>query len=299
MCGMQNGLKVGLALGGGGAKGLAHLGVLKVLEKSGIRFDYIAGTSFGAIAGAMYAQSPDMETIGPRIRAVLTSGAFRRTQLFIIKRHYEEKKRTNFISSIRSYIETELFFGISLRRSSFIRETDFVSHINALLEDLGIEEAVIPFVSVATDLTQGREVILSAGSIRKAVAASCAIPGVFPPITIGDLSLIDGGWVNPVPVSPVREMGADFVIAVDTAEDNESRRVYKTGLEIVLRGSEITRRLLSKINLEGADFVIRPKIDDIHWADFQRYEEVVQRGESAAMDSIDLLKQRLSERGIS
>ncbi len=290
---MSGRIKIGLALGGGGARGLAHLGVLEVLEREGIVFDAIAGTSFGAIAGAMYAQNVNIEQILRQVRHILTSKAFRRTQLFFIKRHYEEKKGTNFISNLKAYLETGMFFGISTRRPSLIREADFLYYINVLLDDCDIEQAKIPFVAVATDLASGREVVLSKGPIRRAVAASCAIPGVFPPIKMGELRLIDGGWVNPVPVSPLIQLGVDVTIAVDTAEDERTQRVYANGIEIALRASEITRRVLSMAETQKADIVIRPEIGRIHWSDFQLYEEAFKKGEEAATQKIDTLKRIL------
>ncbi len=290
---MSRRIKIGLALGGGGARGLAHLGVLKVLEREGIAFDFIAGTSFGAIAGAMYAQNVNIDHILQQVRHILTSKAFRRTQLFFIKRHYEEKKRTDFISNLKTYLETGLFFGVSIRRPSLIRESDFLDHISVLLDDCDIEQTKIPFVAVATDLASGRDVVLSKGPIRRAVAASCAIPGVFPPIAMGELRLIDGGWVNPVPVSPLIQLGADVTIAVDTTDDERAQRVYANGIEIVLRASEITRRILSRAETQKADIVIHPEIGGIHWSDFQRHEEAVKKGEEAALQKIDALKRIL------
>ncbi|MBI3805093.1 MAG: patatin-like phospholipase family protein [Nitrospirae bacterium] len=285
--------KVGLALGGGGARGIAHLGVLKVLESEGIAFDLIAGTSFGAIAGAMYAQYPNADLVRRRVCDYLRSESFRKTKLFFIKKHYEEEKRTSFIKNLKSYLQKGIFWGISLRRSSFISEQDYIDHISRLFEEKGIEETVIPFFAVAADLAYGNEVVLSEGPIRRAIAASCAIPGIFPPITIGDSKLIDGGWVNQVPVEPLIHRGADFVIAVDASEAPAEMRELASGLDIVLRAGEITRKILSTAQLAKADLVIRPDVGKLHWSDFWRVEEVIQRGEEAARAQVEELKRQL------
>ncbi|NKE71417.1 patatin-like phospholipase family protein [Candidatus Manganitrophus noduliformans] len=290
---MQKYFKVGLALGGGGARGLAHLGVLKVLESEGIELHLIAGTSFGAIAGAMYAQHPNADQVRQRACDYLSSESFRRTKLFFIKRHYEEEKRATFITNLKSYLQKGIFWGISLRRSSFISEQDYVAHISRLFDDKGIEETVIPFLAVAADLAHGREVVLSEGPIRRAIAASCAIPGVFPPITIGDAKLIDGGWVNQVPVDPLIQRGADFVIAIDASESTGTVRAFTSGLDIVLRASEITRRALSSSQLAKADVVIRPDVGQLHWSDFWRSDEAIRKGEEAAREKIEELKRLL------
>ncbi len=290
----MTGLKVGLALGGGGARGIAHIGVLKVLEAEGIQIHMIAGTSFGSIVGAMYAQNPAIEPLQQRVLAFLKSEAFRRTKIFFIKRHYEEKKNKSFMTNLKNYLQKGIFWGISLQRTSFISEDVFLFQMGQLLEDKPIEQTRIPFVAVATDLTNGREVVLSTGAIRKAVAASCAIPGVLPPIHMNGVQLIDGGWVNQVPVSPLQNQGVDVVIAVNISEEVETGTgVFDSGLDVVLRANEITRCILSNTQLNDVDFSIRPNIGDIHWSDFWRYDEAIQKGEAAARAAIKPLKQLL------
>lgn len=286
-------LKVGLALGGGGARGIAHIGVLKVLESEGINIHMISGTSFGSIVGAMYAQNPAILPLQEKVLAFLKSEAFRRTKIFFIKRHYEEKKNKNFMANLKTYLQKGIFWGISLQRTSFISEEVFLSQMGQLLEDKKMEESVIPFVAVATDLTNGVEVVLSKGPMRKAVAASCAIPGVLPPIHMNGVQLIDGGWVNQVPISPLREGGVDVVIAVNISEVAEPTEDFDSGLDVVLRADEITRMILSKTQLNTVDFLIRPDIGNIHWSDFWRYNEAIQKGEEAALAAIKPLKQLL------
>ena len=289
-------LKVGLALGGGGARGIAHIGVLKVLEAEGITVDAISGTSFGAIVGAMYAQSPHIDRLYHRVRSFLKSDRFRRTKIFFIKRHFEERKRKGFINNLRTYLEKGIFLGIALQGNAFISDTDFLSQISQLLDEKRIEETEKPFVAVATDLTNGEEICLSNGPVRQAVAASCAIPGVFPPVEIGGLQLVDGGWVNQVPVSPLLRMGIDFVIGVNIAEEEAPSETFSTGIDVVLRANEITRCVLSNLQLREADFVIRPELSAVHWSDFWRFDEAVRRGEAAAREAIKPLKQLLWKR---
>ncbi len=287
-------LKVGLALGGGGARGIAHIGVLKVLESEGIHLQMIAGTSFGSIVGAMYAQNPAILPLQKRVLAFLKSEAFRRTKIFFIKRHYEEKKSKSFMTNLKTYLQKGIFFGISLQRPSFISEDVFLSQMAQLLEDEPIEKTAIPFVAVATDLSNATEVVLSEGSIRRAVAASCAIPGVLPPIHVNGAQLIDGGWVNQVPVEPLQSSGVDVVIAVNISEEVEAGdKVFDSGLDVVLRANEITRSVLSNKQLRDVDFSIRPEIGDIHWSDFWRYDEAIAKGEEAARAAIKPLKQLL------
>ncbi len=286
-------MKVGLALGGGGARGIAHIGVLKVLEEEGIQVDGISGTSFGAIVGAMYAQNPDASQLEHRVLDFLNSSAFRRTKIFFIKRHFEEKKSKSFMTSVKSYLQKGIFWGVSLQKTSFITEANFLAQLAQVLDDRPIEETVIPFCAVATDLTNGKEVVLKKGPIQRAVAASCAIPGVFPPISIDNLQLVDGGWVNQAPVSPLLDLESDFLMAVTISEEEQGPKNFESGLDVVLRANEITRGILSNKQIEVADFVIRPEVGDIHWSDFWRFDEAMARGEKAAREAVHGLKRLL------
>ncbi len=289
----MTGLKIGLALGGGGARGIAHIGVLKVLEEEGIQIDGIAGTSFGAIVGAMYAQNPNADALQRRVIQFLNSDQFRRTKIYFIKRHYEEKKNKSFITNVKSYLQKGIFWGISLQRTSFISEQDFLSQMNQLLDNSQIEETTIPFCAVATDLTNGKPMVLSKGPIQRAVAASCSIPGVFSPITVDNSQLIDGGWVNQIPVSTLKDLHVDFTIAVNIAGEDKPKQNFVSGLDIVLRANEITRSILSDIQTQHADCMIRPELGNIHWSDFWRFDEAIEHGEKAARAIIKPLKRML------
>jgi len=293
---MSKFFRIGLALGGGGARGLAHIGVLKVLEEEGIPVDVMAGTSFGAIIGAMYAQTPSVRGLHERVLSFLFSPHFKRTKIFFIKKHYEEEKRVGFIWNLKTYLQRGIFFGISLQKNSFISERDFLENLSRLFDDKDIEDTVIPFMAVSADLIQGREIVLDRGPLRRAVAASCAIPGVFPPISIGDHKLIDGGWVNQVPVEPLVVWGADFIIAVDTSEDAPPVRSFGNGLDIALRAGDITRKVLSDLQLKKADVVLRPKIGNIHWADFWKMEDALKEGEAAAREKIEEIRRAMRKK---
>jgi len=289
----MNKMRIGLALGGGGARGIAHIGVLKVLEEEGIQVDAISGTSFGAIIGAIYAQNPNALELEHRVLDFLKSDAFRRTKIFFIKRHFEEKKNKSFMTNVKSYLQKGIFWGVSLQKTSFITEANFLAQLNEILDEGRIEETQIPFCAVATDLTNGQEVVLNQGPIQRAVAASCAIPGVFPPINIDGLQLVDGGWVNQAPVSPLCNLKSDFLMAVTISEEDEGPKNFESGVDVVLRANEITRCILSGKQIEMADFIIRPEVGDIHWSDFWRFDEAMARGEQAARESVQSLKRLL------
>lgn len=180
----KNGKKIGYALGGGGARGLAHIGVLKVLEENGIFPDVIAGTSIGALVGALYASG-------------LTAAEIEQLALHVDWRRLAPL--TDF----------------TLSRSGFIRGRRIVSLLQSILGPQSFSELRLPFACVATDIITGEEVVLRHGPVVDAVRATISIPGILTPARIGGRHLVDGGLVNEVPVSTCRQMGADYVIGVN------------------------------------------------------------------------------------
>jgi NTE family protein len=292
--------KVGLALGGGGARGLAHVGVLRAFQREGIEIDCIAGTSMGALLGAMYTQSLDCDAVLERFRKYLQSKEFRKTNPeFLQDSPFEESaSRGGIFHGFASLIKKGFFYSQSLRKRAPISEEDFAQNINLLLEDIRLEETRIPFAAVALDLNEGKEVVLRRGSMRMAVSASCAIPGILPPIKFEDRELVDGGWVDRVPVRPAREMGANLVIAVDVAEGIHEAGDLTTGLDIVLRTNEICQFTLSQQQLAEADIVIRPEMGGIHWSDFSHLDACVQAGEDATREKMPLIWSQMKRKKI-
>ena len=179
--------KIGLALGSGSARGWAHIGVIKALTEAGVRVDYIAGTSIGAVVGAVHAS----EKIGALENVVL---------------QFDWKQIVSFLDVV--FPKSGLIDGNKV--ADFVR-----SHV----VPGNIEDLTLSFCAVSTDLATGSEVVIQEGDVIEAVRASISVPGIFTPVKKGDMVLVDGGLVNPVPVSVVREMGADFVIAVDLNHD--------------------------------------------------------------------------------
>ena len=284
--------KIGLILGGGGTRGFAHLGVLKVLEQENIPIDLICGTSFGSLVGGLYASEPNADLVREKIIRFLKSPVFKHARLEFLKENFTQVKKSSFFNQIKSYFKRGLFYGISLNRGFFISAGELQKTLNGLIEDRKMEETRIPFYCVAADILSGAEVILSKGMMREAVAASCAIPGIFPPVKIGNMQLIDGGWVNRVPIEPALKNGATFTIAIE-ASNNLEPSDLKRGIEIVLRSSDMTRNVLSEIQLKQADVVIRPEVGHIHWAEFHRGAECYKAGEEAARKMVDSIKREI------
>lgn len=290
--------KIGVALGGGGARGLAHLGVLCALEREKISFDLLAGTSMGALVGGVYALTPRCDFVVERFRRYLESKEFQKANPDFLREPEQETTTTfkGIFHRFSTFIKKGVFYSQSLTRKAPISEEDFIQNISFLLDPVNMEKTQVPLAVVALDLKTGEEVVLREGSLQKAVSASCAIPGILPPVRLGEMYLVDGGWVNRVPVGPLRKMGADFAVAVDVAEGVNESMDFETGLDIVLRTNDITQHSLSQMQLKEADIIIRPDLAGIRWSDFHRLEDCLKAGEDAAGKKADEIRSLIRRR---
>lgn len=290
--------RVGLALGGGGGRGLAHLGVLCALERGGIPIDLIAGTSMGALIGGIYALKPRCDLVIERLRLYLESNEFKKTNPEFLHSHdpNEASRYEGIFQRFASFIKKGFFYTQSLTKLAPISEENFAQNINFLVEDVEIQQTRIPMAIIALDLKSSEEVVLREGSLRKAVSASCAIPGILPPVKMNGRELVDGGWIDRVPVGPAREMGADLVVAVDVAEGPDDTEDLTTGLGIVMRTNEISRFALSQLQLKCADVVIYPDISRVHWSDFGHLDECLQAGEQATLEKLEEIKSLIKKK---
>jgi NTE family protein len=290
--------KIGVALGGGGARGLAHLGVLCALEREKISFELLAGTSMGALVGGVYALTPRCDFAVDQFRRYLESKEFQKANPDFLREPEQETTTTfkGIFHRFSTFIKKGVFYSQSLTRKAPVSEEDFIQNISFLLAPVNMEKTQIPLAVVALDLRTGEEVVLREGSLQTAVGASCAIPGILPPVRLGDMILVDGGWINRVPVGPLRKMGADFTIAVDVAEGVNESMDFETGLDIVLRTNDITQHSLSQMQLKEADIIIRPELAGIRWSDFHRLEDCLKAGEDAAREKADEIRSLIRRR---
>ena len=273
--------KVGLALGTGAARGLAHIGVLEVLEKEGIPIDIIAGTSIGALIGILYAQGKNSTLIK---KLALETGLGRILTLLDLT-----LPRTGFIGGKRIKVWLRSVIG----------------------QDVQFSDLKIPFACVATDIMTGGEVVMNHGSVLEAVRASISIPGIFTPVNHEGRYLVDGGLVNPVPVSLVKNLGAEFIIAVNVIPDiSVENRSYWTGkkgskefrelnlFDVLMQSIYIGIHALAKTATNEADVVIEPQVAYISPGDFLRARECILQGELAIQDVILKLKRQLAAAAI-
>ena len=282
--------KLGLALGGGGARGLAHLGALIALEEAGIEIDAIAGTSMGAVMGAAKAIGADLAKMRVLLRMLdlkdilqVTDSTVRELQKIIGR-------------SVMEYV-----------RGSTWREEDARPHDLARLHELfrlltaqkRFDETEIPFAVVAADLENGACLVLKDGFLADAVTASTAVPGVFSPVAYDGRLLIDGGVVEKLPVDTAIDMGVEAVIAVDTGAPLD--REIGTCLDALLQAQRATSHHLTHIQLErarerldGRLVVIRPEVGWIRMFGFEHTEAAVEAGEAATRAHLDQIRELLA-----
>ncbi len=277
--------KIGLALGGGGARGLAHIGVLSVLEKEGIMVDMIAGTSMGAVIGGAYACGIKPQELEKKVAAYLRSPDFLSSVI-------NNLAPSNGDDATGKTKRPMLFFKLAYHRARTLFKPgamplyDFQSMINFFVPDMQIQETCIPFCAVATDLITGNPVVFSKGSLRDALVASSIVPGAVDPFRNGEMMLADGGITSLIPVSILKEAGIDMVIAVTVTQNTLLKTKLKTATDVVTRAGQITAYKLKDYELEQADVVIRPAIRDYHWSDFSHASQLIRDGEHAARTAV-------------
>ncbi|MBQ5941222.1 MULTISPECIES: patatin-like phospholipase family protein [unclassified Massilia] len=255
-------IKIGLALGGGAARGFAHIGVIKALEAQGIVPEIVVGTSAGSVVGALYASG-------------LNGFALQKTAL-----QMDEATISDWALP---------FFN---RSSGVLKGEALQSYVNKAVSNVPMEKLKIRFGAVATDLKSGQPILFNRGNTGMAVRASSAVPSVFQPVSIGGKTYVDGGLVAPVPVRFVREMGADFIIAVNISSQTEGAATASS-LDVLMQTFSIMGQRLNHYELKEADIVITPALGNMGSADFNSRNLAILAGEQAAASVMSQLKAKL------
>jgi len=268
--------KIGVALSGGGARGLSHIGVLEVLEDIGVSISAVSGCSMGAIVGAAYCVGVDLKEI--------------------------EK----FISSTdwKSFL---MFSVFSLSKSGIVNDRKVDDVLKRYLGDKTFADCRKEFCCVAVDVLGGSKVVLKSGSLREAVRASISVPGIFPPVFKNDCFLMDGGIIEPLPTESIKELGVNFVIASSIIfESDRISAGYGEKAELKNKGDKklsiqtiidksmsIMHKQMVKSYLSSAHIVIEPKIGDFGFFDFARGRQIIEAGRKAAVEKIPEIKRKL------
>ncbi len=256
--------RIALVLGGGAARGFAHVGVLRALEQEKIPVDLVVGTSVGSLIGALYAED--------------------RNSFELEWTAFQLEKDDLFDYGVMNVV-TGMSFAAGDRFERWLTEKFKVKNI---------EDMKVPFAAVATDLNWGTKVVIDRGSVARAVRASSAIPGVFPPVQHMGKILVDGGVSDNIPIAVAREKGADLVIAVDISENLGNTNI-KNVVDVVLQATNIMFALNVEHSKRGADVLITPKIGDVGMLDFGQKKRCMQAGIEAARDAIPGIRKAIAE----
>jgi NTE family protein len=253
-------VKVALVLGAGAAKGFAHVGVLKVLEANHVPVHMVVGTSVGSLVGSLYAYGYPA---------------------------YDLQK-------LAMGLEKGELVDLTVPDNGFVKGEKLEAYVNRMIRDTTMENLRIPFYAVTADIGSGEEVVFGKGNTGLAVRASCAIPGVFRPVRIGDRTYVDGGVVSPVAVDAARRMGANVVIAVDIT-GGAAGVTPETTLDTIFQSINVMYSKIAAAQLSRADVVIKPKVGYIASGDFTKRHEAILEGEKAAQEALPKIRALLRE----
>ena len=251
--------KSGVAFGGGAARGFAHIGIVKVFEESGFKFDYIVGNSAGSIVGALYAAGMSW------------------------KEMYQHAKQ----------ISAKDIIALDIKSPGLFNSEKLEKLIRSMLGDMRFEDLKVPFRCVAVDLKSGNLVVLSKGELAPAIRASCSIPGIFTPTPLHDKLLVDGGILDSVPGNIAYNMGARFIVGINLNSDRSLFKYPKTGPDTVFSALKIIMNHNTRIGLQKANIIIEPDLKHIAHHEIRKLDELVALGEKAARQHIKTLKRHL------
>lgn len=285
--------QLGLALGGGGARGLAHIGVLKALDEENIIPATVTGCSMGALVGGLYAYYGNAREVESFIISALSDPKFIGLGIDRFSAIGREASR-GYFDQFMDYIGSRLQAIKSIHTLSYF-DTDETNTMYGIIPDAPIESLSIKFSAIATDLRSGSEIHFTKGSLRTVIRASSAIPGIFPPVAHDNYFLVDGSASESVPVGRVREIGADRVLAVDVTRALKAVEQPTNIFDILYRTEDITSFHLSALRLREADLILRPDVKHLPWTKFDQAKKIIAAGEESARANMGEIK-KLVER---
>lgn len=256
---MERRPRVGLALSSGAVKGLAHLGVLQVLEEEGIPIDCIAGTSAGSLVGGLYACGHEIK----------------------------------YLKQLACSIKWEHISEVTIPKKGLILGNRFLDFLKVLTQNKTFDQLKLPFAAIATDIRMGEAVLLNEGLVAEAIRASTSIPGIYVPFNRNGQMLVDGAVVDRIPITTVRKMGADIVIAVDVGFEIGTARLNNI-FEILIQASDIMQREICKHYWPEADVMIEPAVSQYSGMDLRKADELIEAGSEAARAKIPEIKKLLT-----
>nr|WP_299072147.1 patatin-like phospholipase family protein [uncultured Allomuricauda sp.] len=295
--GQKESRKIGLVLSGGGAKGLAHIGALKVIEEAGVKIDYIGGTSMGAIVGALYASGYSAHELDSIFRVTDFSSLIQDNVPRGAKTFYEKEDSERYALGL-PFTNFNVTFpqAISGGQNIYNELVRLLFHVKDIQD---FKRLPIPFLCIATNVETGEQVLLDNGYLPEAIMASGTFPSLFEPTEIGGEILIDGGVVNNYPIDELKKIGANLIIGVDVQHGLATRESLSSATEILLQINNYRTVSDMKEKVEKTEIYIRPDIDDFSVIDFDKGSEIVESGEKAAYKKITELQEIAKNQNVS
>ncbi|QOG03387.1 patatin-like phospholipase family protein [Flavobacterium sp. MDT1-60] len=285
--------KIGLVLSGGGAKGFAHIGVLKVLEEAGIKIDYIGGTSMGAVIGGLYASGYNASQI---------DSIFKQTNFDELINDYIPRSSKNFYGKKNDELYAIVLpfsnfrVGIPEALSKGMYNYNLLSSLTRNVRHIrDFNKLPTPFLCIGTNIETGEEVLLNKGNLVQAMMASSAFPSLFTPVEIDGNLLVDGGVVNNYPIKEVRNLGADIIIGVDVQDDLLKRKSLKNATRILVQITNLQSIDKMKSKIKDTDVYVKPDIRDFGVISFDKGEEIIRKGEEATFAVYEKIKSLVNE----
>ncbi|WP_281231556.1 patatin-like phospholipase family protein [Flavobacterium gelatinilyticum] len=285
--------KIGLVLSGGGAKGFAHIGVLKVLEEAGVKIDYIGGTSMGSVIGGLYASGYNASQI---------DSIFKKTNFDDLINDYIPRSSKNFYGKKNDELYaivlpfSKFRVGIPEALSKGMYNYNLLSSLTRNVRHIrDFNKLPTPFLCIGTNIETGEEVLLNKGNLVQAMMASAAFPSLFTPVEIDGNLLVDGGVVNNYPIKEVRNLGADIIIGVDVQDDLMKRKNLKNATRILVQITNLQSIDKMKSKIKDTDVYIKPDIRDYGVISFDKGEEIIRKGEEAAFAVYEKIKTLVNE----
>lgn len=265
---------LGIALGGGGVRGAAHVGVLQEIDSAGIKIDRIAGVSAGAVIGCLYAYSQDAKWIEDHFRNIWSSQSL---SGLTSKTFFDNGSTKSFIGAVKRTLTDYVIALISLHRNSLIKNDQLREILELLVPVNNFDQLKIPLKIISTDITSGKDLISEEGNLIDALIKSCSIPGIMEPVIEGERVIVDGGVSMPIPISPLLEI-CDVTVAVDIGVYKFDNLTNPNAKSIKIRSDIITSNRLKLKLVSDADLVIRPDTNGLHWSRFDAGEILLENG---------------------
>lgn len=252
---------IGLVLGAGSARGLAHIGVMQVLIENDIPFDFIVGSSMGAMVGGIYTCGADIY----------------------------------MLAKLADSMDTNKFFDVHVPRMGFIGGKRIMDFLNLVTKQKTFAELLLPLAIVSTDLLSGRKVVIEEGNVAEAIRASISIPGVFNPVSKDDMVLVDGAVSDRLPVEVARSKGAQVIIAVDVTFGEGKKVMIRNALDVIMTSLDILQKQQFEMISPAADIIIQPEVGGFSPRDFDQAAVIIELGRQAALGKIEEIKDKIRQ----